>query len=124
MYKMGTIVTASCKFSSVAQTCPSFCDPTDYNMPGFSTNSMSLLKLMSIKSVSHPTIPSSVIAFSSHLQSFPASGSFAMMTLHNRWPVLHIRWPKSWSFTFSINSSNENSELISFRIDWLDLLAV
>ena len=61
----------------------------------------------------HPTLSSSVVPFSSHLQSFPASGS-----------VLHIRWPKYWSFSFSISSSNEYSGLISFRIDWLDLLAV
>ena len=63
----------------------------------------------------HPTISSSVIPFSSHLQSFPASGSFTES-------VLQIRWPKDWSFM--INPSNEYSGLISFRIDWLDLLAV
>ena len=61
----------------------------------------------------HPTIPSSVIPFSSHLQFFPASESF-----------LHIRWAKYWSFSFSSSPSNEYSGLISFRMDWLDLLAV
>ena len=66
---------------------------------------------------SHPTISSSVIPFSSHLQSFPASGSFLES-------VLRIRWPKYWSLSFSISSSNEYSGLISFRIEWLDLLAV
>ena len=81
------------------------------------TNSQSLLKLMSIMSVMHPTISSSVVPFSSHLQSFQASWSFPMT-------VLCIRWPKFWSFTFSITPSNEYSGLISFRIDWLDLLAV
>ena len=65
----------------------------------------------------HPTISSSVISFSSCLQSFPASGSFQMT-------VLHIRWPKYWSFSFSISPSNEYSGLICFRMDWLDLLAV
>ena len=65
----------------------------------------------------HPTISSSVVPFSSHLQSFPASGSFPMR-------VLCIRWPKYWSFSFSISPSNEYSGLISFRMDWLDLLAV
>ena len=59
----------------------------------------------------HPTISSSVTPFSSWPQSFPASGSF------------HIRWPKYWSFSFSISPSNEYSGLISFRIDWYDLLA-
>ena len=64
----------------------------------------------------HPTISSSVVPFSSCLQSFPASGSNES--------VLHIRWPKYWSFSFSINPSNEYSGLISFRIDWFDLFAV
>ena len=62
----------------------------------------------------HPTISSSVIAFG--LQSFPASGS-------KEWALL-IRWPKYWSFSFSISPSSEYSGLISFRIDWFDLLAV
>ena len=64
----------------------------------------------------HPTISSSVVPFSSHLQSFP--GSFQMSQFFK------IRWPKYWSFSFSISPSNEYSGLISFRIDWLDLLAV
>ena len=66
----------------------------------------------------HPTISSSVIPFSSHLQSFPASGSFQNES------VFHIRWPKYWSFSFSISSSNEHPGLISFRMDSLDLLEV
>ena len=65
----------------------------------------------------HPTISSSVIFFSSCLPSFPASGS-------SNKSVLHIRWSKHWSFSFSINPSNEYSGLISFRIDWLNLLAM
>ena len=68
----------------------------------------------------HPTISSSVVPFSSRLQSFPASGSFQI----NRVFSLRIRWPKYWSFSFNINPSNEYSGLISFRMDWLDLLAV
>ena len=66
----------------------------------------------------HPTISSSVVPFSL-LQSFPASRSFQMKR-----SVLHIRWPKHWSFTFSISPSSEYSGLISFRMDWLDLFAV
>ena len=60
---------------------------------------------------------SSVNSFSSCFQSFPASWSF-----HESGPP--IRWPKYWSFSFSISPSNEYSGLISFRMDWLDLLAV
>ena len=65
----------------------------------------------------HPTISSSVVPFSSCLQSFPASGSFRMSQLH-------IRWPKYWSFSFNISLSDEHSELISFRMARVDLLAV
>ena len=65
----------------------------------------------------HQIISSSVVPFSSCLQSFPASGSLQMSQLF-------IRWPKDWSCSFSINPSNDYSGLISFRIDWFDLLAV
>ena len=65
----------------------------------------------------HPAISSSVVPFSSCLQSFPASRSFSNKS------VLCIRWPKYWSFSFSISPSSEYSRLISFRIDWFDLLA-
>ena len=82
------------------------------------TNSWSLLKLMSIESVMHLTISSSVVSFSSYLQSFPASAFFSNES------VLCIRWPKYWSFSFSISPSNEYSGMISLRIDWFDLLAV
>ena len=85
--------------------CPS---PT----PGVYSNSWPLSRWC------HPSISSSVVPFSSHLQSFPASGSFSNES------VLHIRWPKYWSLSFSISPSNEYSGLISFRMDWLDLLAV
>ena len=66
----------------------------------------------------HPTILSSVILFSSCLQSFTA------ITVFSNESVLHIRWPKYWSFSSSISPSNEYSGLISFRIDWFDLLGV
>ena len=75
------------------------------------TNSWSLLKLMSIKSV----MPSNQLILCRPLQSFPASGSF---------PVLPIRWPNYCSFSFSISPSNEQSGLISFGIDCFDLPAV
>ena len=66
----------------------------------------------------HPTISSSVVPFSSCPQSLPASGSFSNES------VLRIRWTKYWSFNFSINPCSEYSGLISFRTDWLDLLAI
>ena len=66
----------------------------------------------------HPAISSSVVPFSSCPQSFPASGSFSNES------ALCIRWPKYWSFSFNISPSNQHPGLISFRMDWLDLLAV
>ena len=66
----------------------------------------------------HPTISSSVVPFTSCRQSFPASGSFL------RSQYFCIRCPKYWSFSFSISPSNEYSGLISFRMEWLDLLGV
>ena len=64
----------------------------------------------------HLTISSSVIPFSPCLQSFSASGSSSES-------VLNIRWPKDWNFSFSISPYNEYSEILSFRMDWLDFLA-
>ena len=66
----------------------------------------------------HPAISSSVVPFSSCPQSLPASESFPANLF------LHMRWPKYWSFSFSIIPSKEIPGLISFRMDWLDLLAV
>ena len=65
----------------------------------------------------HPTISSSVVSFSSCLQSFPASGSFQMSQFF-------VSGGQSWSFSFSISPSSEYSGLVNFRMDWLDLLAV
>ena len=64
----------------------------------------------------HPTISSSVVPFSSCLQSFLKSGSFQINQ-----STLPIRWPKYWSFSFNISPSSEHPGLISFRMDWLDL---
>ena len=107
-------------FSSVAQSCLTLCDPMNCTTPGLPVHHQlqSLLKLMSIESVmssSHlilccpllllPPIPPSIRVFSNE-------------------STLRMRWPKYWSFSFNISPSNEHSELISFRMDWLDLLAV
>ena len=81
------------------------------------TNSQSSLKLMSIESV----MPSNHLNLSCPLL-FPPS-IFPSVRVFSNELVLCIRWPKYWSFSFSINPSNEHSGLISFRMDWLDLLA-
>ena len=82
------------------------------------TNSWSLLKLMSIESV----MPSNHLILCCLL--LPPSSIFPRIRVFSNESVLHIRWPKYWSFSFSISPSNEYSGLISFRMDWSDLLAV
>ena len=82
------------------------------------TNSWSLLKLMSIESV----MPSNHLILCRPLLLPPSI--FPSIRVFSNESVLHTRWPKYWSFSFSISPSNEYSGLISFRMDWLDLLAV
>ena len=82
------------------------------------TNSQSLLKLMSIKSV----MPSNHLILCCPLLLAPSN--FPSIRVFSSESVLRIKWPKYWSFSFSISPSIEYSELISFRIDWLDLLGV
>ena len=99
--------------SSVTQLCPTLWPhesqharpPCPSSSPGVHSNSRPSSWWC------HPAISSSVVTFSSCPQSLPASGSFQ-------------RWPKYWSFSFSIIPSKEHPGLISFRMDWLDLLAV
>ena len=100
------------QFSSVAQSCLTLCDPMDCSIPGFPVHHQ--LKLMSVELVmsSNHLIP---CPLSSCLQSFLASGCFAMSQFFTS------DWPKYWSFSFSISPSSEYSGLISFSIDWFDL---
>ena len=91
----------------------------DYSMPGFPVHHqlLELLKLMSIESV----MPSNHLILCHPLLLLPLI--FLSIRVFSKESVLCMRWPKYWSFSFSINPSNEYSGLISFRIDWLDLLA-
>ena len=82
------------------------------------TNSRSLPKLMSIESV----MPSNHLILCHPLLLLPSI--FPSIRVFSNESALHIRWSKSWSFSFKISSSNEHPGLISFRMDWLDLLAV
>ena len=102
-------------FSSVTQSCPTLCDPMNCSTPGLPVHHS--LKLTSIESV----MPSSHLILCHPLlilPSIPPSISFSNES------ALHMRWPKYWSFSFSIIPSKEHLGLISFRMNWLDLLAV
>ena len=81
-------------------------------------NCQSLLKLMSIESV----MPSNHLTLCHPLRLLPST--FPSIRVFSNESVIHIRWPKYWSFSFSISTSNEYSGLISFRMDWVDLLGV
>ena len=111
---------SSVQFSSVAQSCPTLCNPMNCSTPGLPVHhQLSEFTQTHVHWVGD-TIQSSnhLIPFSSCPQSFPASRSFQMSQL------FASGGQKYWSFIFSINPSSEHSGLISFRMDWLDLLAV
>ena len=113
------LAVAAAEFSSVAQLCPTLCDPMNYSTPGLPA---------------HPQVPEFTqthvhwvgdaiqLILCCPLLLLPSI--FPSIRVFSNESVLHIRWPKYWSFSFNISPSNEYSELISFRIDWLDLLAV
>ena len=109
------IVHVSGPFSSVAQLCLTLCDPMNHSMPALPIHHQPPMSIESVMPSSHlilcrpllllPSIPPSIRVFSNE-------------------STLRMRWPKDWSFSFNISPSNEHPGLISFRIDWLDLLAV
>ena len=109
--------TNSVQFSSVAQSCLTLCDPMECSTPGLLsiTNSWSLLKLRSIESV----MPSSHLILCHPLLLLPPI--LPSIRVFSNESALRIRCPKYWSFSFNIS---EHPGLISFRMDWLDLLAV
>ena len=110
----------SLQFNSVVQSCSTLCDLWTAACPASLsfTNSQSLLKFTSIKSV----MPSNHLIFCGPLLLLPSI--FPSIGVFSNKSVLSIKWPKYWSFCFSISPTNEHSGLISFRIHWLALLAV
>ena len=108
------------QFSSVPQLCPTLCDPMNCSTPEFPIHHQlqSLPKLMSIELV----MPSSHLILCHHLLLLPLI-PLSIRVISNE-STLHMRWPKYWSFSFSISPSNEHPGLISFRMDWLDLLSI
>ena len=106
------------QFSSV-QSCLTLCDPMDCSTPGLPVHhQVPELKLMSVE----PVMPSNHLILCHPVLLLPSI--FPSIRVFSNESVLRIRWPKYWSFCFSISPSNEYSGLISFRMDWLNLLAV
>ena len=108
------------QFSSVIQSCLTLFDPMNHSMPGLPVHhqSQSSPKLMSIESV----MPSNHLILCYPFLLLPSI--FPSIRVFLNESAFCSRWPKYWSFTFNISPSNEHPGLISFRMDWLDLLAV
>ena len=113
-------IVGSVQFSSVAQSCPTLCDPMNHSMPGLLsiTNSRSSLKLTSIQLI----MPSSHLILCHSLLLLPLIPPSIRVFSNDS--TLHTRWPKYWSFSFSISPLKEHPGQISFRMDWLNLLVV
>ena len=111
---------SSVQFSSVSQSCPTLCHPMNRSTPGLPVHHQlqESSQTMSIESV----MPSNHLIICCPLLLLPSIFP-SIMVFSNEW-ALHIRWPKYWSFSFKISPTNEHPGLISFRVDWLDLLAV
>ena len=117
--KLHSALCLEVQFSSFAQSCPTLCDTMDCSMPGFPV---------------HHQLPEPTQIHVHHVEAMPSSylilclphllppSIFPSIRVFSSELVLCIRWPKYWSFSFSMSPSNELSRLISFRIDWFDLL--
>ena len=109
----------SVRFSSVIQVCPNLCNPMDCSKPGLPVPSLNVRAYPNPCPLSrwcHTTISSSV-------GPSPPPSIFPSIRVFSNESALHIRRPNYWSFSFNISLFNEHWELISFRMDWLDLLA-
>ena len=105
-------IVKACCCCSVTKSCPTFCNPMDCSMPGFPVlhHLLKLFKFMTIESL----MPSNLLAFCSPLLLPPSI--FLSIRVFSNELALHIRWPKYWSFSFSISPSNEYSGLISLGL--------
>ena len=110
----------SVQFSSVAQSCPTLCDPTNRSMPSLPVHHQ--LPEFTQTHVHWVGDVSNHLILCRPLLLLPSI--FPSIKVFSNESALCIRWPKYWSFNFNISPSNEYSGLISFRMDWLDLLAV
>ena len=115
-----TFLLSSVQFSSVAQSCPTLCNPMNRSTPGLPVHHQ--LPEFTQAHLHQLVMPSSHLILCHPLLLLPPIPP--SIRVFSNESTLRIRWPKYWSFSFSISPSNEHPGLISFRMDWLDLLAV
>ena len=111
---------SSVQFSSVAQSCPTLCDPMDCSTPGFPVYH----QLPELAQTHVHRVGDAIQPFYPVSSPFPPAFHLSQHQGFSNESLLRIKWPKYWSFSFSISPSKEHPGLISFRMDWLDLLAV
>ena len=115
IYLYASPINGSVQFSSVAQSCPTLCDPMDCSMPGLPIHHRGLELTQThvhwVRDGIQPSFPLS--------RPLLPSSIFPSIRVFSNELVLRIRWPKYWSFSFSISPFNEYSGLIYFRMDWL-----
>ena len=115
-----SVACSSVQFKSVTQSCPTLCDPMNCSTPGLPVHpQLPEFTQTHVHRVSDAIQPSHPLSSPFLLPPIPSS-----IRVFSNESTLHMRWPKYWSFSFSIIPSKEHPELISFRMDWLDLLAV
>ena len=120
MGKTRTTPSLSVQFSSVTQSCPTLCNPMNRSTPGLPVHhQLPEFTQTHVHRVNDAIQPSHPLSSPSPPAPIPPS-----VRVFSNESTLHIRWPKYWSFSFSIIPSKEIPGLISFRMDWLDLLAV
>ena len=107
------------QFSSVTQSCPTLCIPMNHSTPGLPVHHQLLESTQT-----HVHWVSDAIQLTHPLLSPSPAFNLSQLRVFSNEPALRIRWPKYWSFSFNIRPTNEHPRLISFRMDWLDLLAV
>ena len=120
------VMTNLIQFSSVAQSCPTLCNPMNHSTPGLPVHhqlpEFTQTHIHRVSDAIQPVMPSShLILWRPLLFLPPIPPSIRVFSSES---ALLMRWPKYWSFSFSISPSKQHPGLISFRMDWLDLLAV
>ena len=119
LYEQKLIMSSLLSVVFSRQSCPTLWNPMDYSTAGFPIpHHLPEFAQVHVDYISDAIQPSHPL-----LPSFPAFSVFPSVRVFSNEPAVHIRWPEYWSFRFSISSSKEYSGLISFKIDWLDLLA-